>query len=62
VREKSITVEVQKSRGRPRVEEPRRAFSIWLPANQHDRLIELANQREQSVSKTVRQLLILRLK
>lgn len=51
-----------RGRGRPRVTEERRAFSVWLPANAHDRLIELAKQQEQSVSATVRQLLIFRLK
>lgn len=48
-------------RGRPRLAEPRSTVSVWLPAHAHDRLIELAKQQEQSISATVRQLLILRL-
>lgn len=51
-----------RQRGRPKVEEPRKAFSIRLPASDHDRLIEFAKRQEQSVSATVRQLLIFRLK
>lgn len=46
-----------KRRGRPRVEEPRTAVSTWLPVRQHDRLIQLANQNEQSVSDFVRKAL-----
>lgn len=49
-------------RGRPRVDEPRSTVSTWLPAHAHDRLIELAKRHEQSISATVRQLLILRLR
>lgn len=49
-------------RGRPRVDEPRSTVSTWLPAHAHDRLIELAKRNEQSISATVRQLLILRLR
>lgn len=47
--------------GRPRSEEPKTSVSTWIPAREHDRLIRLANQREQSVSETVRQLLRQRL-
>jgi len=36
--------------------------STWLPAGAHDRLIELAKREEQSVSATIRQLLIFQLK
>jgi len=50
-----------KTRGRPRVTEPRTSVSTWLPAQYHDRLIQLANLRDESVSATVRRLLILRL-
>lgn len=49
-------------RGRPRVNEPRASVSTWLPAGAHDRLIRLAQQQEQSISATIRQLLILRLR
>lgn len=45
--------------GRPRVDEPRASVSTWLPAKDHDRLIELANKCGQSVSATIRQVLIL---
>ena len=53
--------EKPKGRGRPKVEEPRAAVSTWLPANEHDRLIQLANKHETSVSALVRHLLKLRL-
>jgi hypothetical protein len=36
--------------------------STWLPAKHHDRLIQLAKEHELSISATVRQLLMLRLK
>jgi len=63
VHEKWITVEVQKSRGRPRVEEPHSSVSTWVPASYHDRLVQLAkHQTDGNVSALVRQLLILRLK
>lgn len=52
----------RRQRGRPRVEEPRSTVSTWLPAHAHDRLIRLAKREEQSISATIRQLLILRLK
>jgi hypothetical protein len=52
--------------GRPfgtcRVSEPRHGVSVWLPASIHDRLIKLANRQEQSVSATLRELLIMRLR
>jgi hypothetical protein len=48
--------------GSTRVEEPRSSVSVWLPASAHDRLIKLAEKEEQSISKTVRQLLILKLR
>lgn len=47
--------------GRPRVVESHASVATWLPASTHDRLIRLAKLREQSVSATVRELLILRL-
>lgn len=47
--------------GRPRSDEPKTSVSTWIPAREHDRLIRLANQRDQSVSQTVRQLLLQRL-
>lgn len=36
--------------------------SAYLPSAYHDRLVQLANQRDQSVSSLVRSLLILRLR
>ncbi len=47
--------------GRPPSDRPHNSVSTWLPSDAHDRLIKLANAREQSVSSLVRQLLILRL-
>lgn len=56
-----VLVSETRGRGRPRVTEPRAAVSTWLPAGAHDRLIELAKEQEQSISATIRQLLILQL-
>lgn len=54
-------VPIPRGRGRPPAEEPGSAVTTWLPASAHDRLIQLAKREEQSISATVRQLLILRL-
>jgi hypothetical protein len=35
---------------------------VWLPASVHDRIIRLAAKEEQSISKTIRQLLKLQLR
>jgi hypothetical protein len=44
--------------GRPRADEPRTSsVSAWVSAREHDRLIRLANQRDQSVSETVRRII-----
>ena len=51
-----------KKRGRPRVAESHAGVTVWLPASAHDKLIALAKREEQSISATVRELLILRLK
>lgn len=48
-------------RGRPPGEEPGSPVMTWLRQSEHDRLIRLANSREQTVSSLVRSLLILRL-
>jgi hypothetical protein len=48
--------------GSTRVLEPRSSASVWLPASMHDRLIELAKREEQSISKTIRELLIVKLR
>jgi hypothetical protein len=47
----------QRPRGRPKADEPGTTVSTWLPPQEHDRLIRLANAREQSLSKTIRELL-----
>ncbi len=54
--------EMPKPRGRPRVDEPGSRVSTWMTVGEHDRLIALAKQQDQSVSKTLRDLVILRLK
>jgi len=56
-----VLVSETRGRGRPRVTEPRASVSTWLPATAHDQLIELAKREEQSISATIRQLLILQL-
>jgi len=47
--------------GTTRAPEPSTSVSVWLPATDHDRLIKLAAKEEQSISKTIRQLLKLQL-
>jgi len=47
--------------GSTKVTAPSASVSVWLPAADHDRLIALAKKEEQSISKTVRQLLNLKL-
>lgn len=49
-------------RGRPRSAEPKSSVSTWIPARDHDRLIRMASERDQSVSETVRRLLQWRLR
>jgi len=53
---------VRRPPGRPRVAEPLERVSTRLPLPIYDRLVEIANREETSVSMLVRQLLILRLK
>jgi hypothetical protein len=55
-------MEERRRPGRPRLEQPQSTVSTRLPPEYHDRLIKLANDQDASVSKTVRQLLILRLR
>jgi predicted HicB family RNase H-like nuclease len=43
--------------GRPRAKEPRTSVSAWIPASEHDRLIELAKAKEMSLSAFVRKVL-----
>ena len=52
----------ERRRGRPRASEPGSSVSTWIPAKDHDRLIELSNRCGQKVSETVRQILILSLR
>ena len=56
------TREVARPKGRPRKSEPGAAVMTWLRAKEYDRLIEIANRREQSVSSLVRQILIAKTK
>lgn len=49
-------------RGRPRAIEPKGSISVRLPSAYYDRIFDLAKRHDQSISATVRQLLILRLK
>ena len=54
---------VRRPPGRPRVAEPSTSVSTWLPAEYHDKLLQLAKrQTDGNVSALVRDLLILRLK
>jgi len=48
--------------GRPRNPQPSNSVSTWLPANAHDKLIQMAKQQETSISSLVRSLLILKLR
>lgn len=48
--------------GRPRNAEPSSSVTTWLPAGEHDKLIQLANEEETSVSALVRRLLRLRMR
>jgi hypothetical protein len=59
--ERPVAVAV-KPRGRPKAVEPCTSLSVWFPCREYDRLVKIANQREQSVSSLVRSMLILRLK
>jgi hypothetical protein len=48
--------------GRPRVPYRSTAMTVWVPNSTYDQLLDLAKRRETSLSATVRQLLILRLR
>jgi len=48
--------------GRPRVVDGRASVSTWLPSGVYDQLRELAKRDDASLSATVRQLLIVRLR
>lgn len=47
----------RKSRGRPVAEVPKSSISAWIPTRLHDRLVQLAERRGESVSSTVRELI-----
>jgi len=49
-------------RGRPRNAEPSSSVSTWLTAGAHDKLIQLANEQDVSISALVRSLLMLRIR
>lgn len=49
-------------RGRPRAMERGTTLCTWLPESTYDRIVRMANEREQSVSSLVRDLLKLRVK
>lgn len=55
-------MEERRRPGRPRLDQPLSTVSTRLPPQVHDELIKLANHQEESVSETLRQLLILRLR
>jgi WhiB family redox-sensing transcriptional regulator len=57
-----VVVPRKRPRGRPRVDEPGSTITVYVKASDHDRLIRLAEQHEQSVSALVRTLLSLRLR
>lgn len=56
------TLDPPKRRGRPPVLEPRTSLSVWLSARDADRIIRVAKAREQSISATIRELLVLRVR
>lgn len=49
-------------RGRPRVDAPMTTVSTRVPSAEYDRLVRLANLRDESVASLVRQLLVIRLR
>lgn len=48
--------------GRPRVSEPRSAVSTWIPSRYHDRLSRIALRHGVSVSRVVKQAIVVFLK
>jgi hypothetical protein len=51
----------RRKRGRPKVLEPANSpITVWLTASQHDALIKQAQHTDQSVSKTVRDSLLVK--
>jgi hypothetical protein len=56
------SVQVVRPRGRPRAPEPGSSVSTWVPQAYHDRLIQLAEKHDVSVSSLVKTLLVLQLR
>lgn len=48
--------------GRPRAAEPGERLCVWLRVSDYDRLVQLANRHEMSVSALVRSLLLVELR
>lgn len=61
-----VAIDDPPRRGRPlgstTVTEAHTSVMCWIPASLHDRLIALAQREEQSISATIRALLILKLR
>lgn len=55
--EGSLMILGERRRGRPRVEQPQERLSTRLPTPEYDRLVKLAQKRDQSLSSLVRDLL-----
>lgn len=51
----------RRRRGRPPSDQPCTALTAWVPVDLHDKLIALAAKKGESVSATVKALLLLRL-
>lgn len=49
-------------RGRPPAEEPCTSLSVWIPTKYYDRLAQLANGHQVSMSALVRQMIVLQLR
>jgi hypothetical protein len=58
----SLTLQKRNKPGRPKAAEQGAKLSTWVPTSQYDRLLKLANAREQSISGLVRDLLRLKLR
>jgi len=49
--------DTSRPRGRPLASEPKSAISAWVPTRLHDRLVQIAERRGETVSTVVRVLL-----
>lgn len=47
-----------KKRGRPKAEQPSGTVCTWLPVQKHDRLVQMAQDRQVTVSALVRNILV----